>query len=116
MTMVFGSSNSEALSLLLERSVSTFSVDLFKELTIRSANAQDAVQPAKRRRALLPSNPLRNSRLETHRNDEGAALASPLSIRDHCDRSPHASENGLVVFRELHRQISPRNRNFFLTA
>jgi hypothetical protein len=45
-----------------------------------STNAEDAVQPTKWREALRPNKPLRNSRLETHRNDEGAALAPPLWI------------------------------------
>jgi hypothetical protein len=52
--------------------------------------AEHTLQPVKRRRALLASNPLRNSRSKTHRSDEGAAaLAAPLLHR--CDRSsmPH---------------------------
>jgi hypothetical protein len=55
-------------------------------LTNIPSEPQHSSQPAKRRRALLASNPLRNSRSKTHRNDEGAAaLVAPLLHR--CDRS-----------------------------
>ena len=36
---------------------------------------------------MLASNPLRNNRSETHRNDEGATIASPLFL-PHYDRFP----------------------------
>jgi hypothetical protein len=55
-------------------------------LTNTPSQPQHSSQPVKRRRALLASNPLRNSRSKTHRNDEGAApLVAPLLHR--CDRS-----------------------------
>ena len=55
-------------------------LDLLLDLTTGSLRRHNALQPVKRRRALLASNPLRNSRLETHRDDEGAALGPPSSF------------------------------------
>ena len=68
-------------------------------LTITIAKAQHSSQPPKRRRALLASNPLRNRRLETQRNDEGAAGTSPLfHAQPRCDRFPHTSKTPSVGF------------------
>jgi hypothetical protein len=51
---------------------------------------------AKRKRTLLESNPLRNSQLETHRDDEagGGIVAVPGPIQtDRIDRFPDAGKN-----------------------
>ena len=73
------------------------------KLTIIVTKAQHRYQPPKRRRALLASNPLRNRRLETHRNHDGATGTPPLSHTQHrCDRFPHASKNAR---RELHTTL-----------
>jgi hypothetical protein len=80
---------------------------LGRTLTITVAKAQHSSQPPMRRRALLASNPLRNRRLETHRNDKGATGTPPLSPTQHrCDRSPHASKNARP---ELHNSQLPTN-------
>ncbi|PYV05592.1 MAG: hypothetical protein DMG26_05005 [Acidobacteria bacterium] len=63
---------------------------------------QDERRLVKRRRAMLESNPPRNSQLETHRDDEAGAVvkcseaAAPAktALPSHrIDRFPHASEN-----------------------
>jgi hypothetical protein len=60
-----------------------------RRLTNSPSELQHTSQPVKQRRSRrrgMTSNPLRNSRSKTHRNDEGAAtLAAPLLHR--CDRS-----------------------------
>jgi hypothetical protein len=48
-------------------------------LTNFSLRPQNGLQPVKRRRALLASNPLRNSRWEADANDAGAAMGRPCS-------------------------------------
>jgi hypothetical protein len=55
-------------------------------LTNTPSEPQDTCQPVKRRRALLASNPLRNSRSKTHRDDEGATTRG-APLLHHCDRS-----------------------------
>ncbi len=67
-----------------------------RRLTGRTLNPQDVAQPVKQRRALLASNPLRNSRLETHRDDEGATRKSPLLPGHRCDRSPMPQKTPLL--------------------
>ena len=46
-------------------------------MTKFSSGLQNGFQPVKRRRALLASNPLRNSRWEADRNEVGATLRLP---------------------------------------
>ena len=87
----------------------------------------------KRRRALLESNPPRNSQLETHRDDEagGGGKAVPGPIESHrIERFPDAWENsyrklprsGLLVLRgevgfELgRRQVAERRVKPFLVV
>ena len=103
MTPFFPAPNCQALlwasdSLVLGRRLSLTSYPL----------SQNAPRPVTRRRALLASNPLRNSRLETHRDDEGATPRSHLlPLRHHHDRFPHASENALAP-----RRIAPFTHKF----
>jgi hypothetical protein len=51
-------------------------------LTVLAGRWQHGNQPVKRRRAMLESNPPRNSRWQTHQDDEVGAMqetASPLA-------------------------------------
>ena len=66
----------------------SLSLSPLRRLTERTLNPQDGAQPVKQRWALLASNPLRNSRWETHRDDEGATRKSPLFLGHRCERSP----------------------------
>jgi len=76
MTCSFSVSNCRALFSVAEPS----SLPPLRRLTGHTLNPQDVAQPVKQRRALLASNPLRNSRLETHRDDEGRVATCPSSL------------------------------------
>src|SRR5580765_6446157 len=75
------------------------------------------IQPVKRRRALLESNPPRNSRLQTHQDDGsrgGAREGFALGVKrtpHRIDRFAHALENSNVPLATTARGASPR---FFL--
>jgi len=77
-------------------------------LTITMVKAQQSSSPAKRRRALLATNPLRDRRWETPGNAEGAAGTSPLlPAQARGERSAHTSKTPSVGFTNLvhHPQI-----------
>ena len=94
------------LGLLSPPRMSQDNTDAFgSRLTRRSSPPQDGSQPVKRRRALLASNPLRNNRSETHRNDEGAITVAPLP--HHCDRFPMPQKTHRGTRRQPSRLESP---------
>ena len=75
-----------------------------------------ANQLAKRRRALLESNPPRDSQPETHPNDEAGEGVQPSPGFHRMDRFPHASENSAAeggvgpeaLFKLRRRQVAER--------
>src|SRR4051794_13943179 len=69
-----------------------------------------SLRPAKRSRALVETNPARNSRSETHQDDgSGSRLRTASFLALHrVDRSPYAWKNSLLPFHQ-----PPQARFFF---
>ena len=70
-------------------------------------------RPGKRRRALLGSNPPRNNRLETHRNDERPERPTRRFGPPHrIDRFPHASENPYRTLPGSRRSVNAKPASY----
>src|ERR1700738_3725807 len=78
-----------------------FPLPIHSCLTGSAVRVQHGEQPVKRRQAMLESNPPRNSRWQTHQDDEAgdeAGNSFPPGKKTHrIDRSAHASENSSTL-------------------